>query len=90
MARRRLRSVFRTVTEHRADAPVADSADPASRRVAAMPTSELIPWAEQSLYAVGRALSHYQREGNADWLADAALEGENLRVILGELTRRVS
>lgn len=60
------------------------------RRVAALPTEQLVLWAESTLPASGRAFGDWQREGAPQSLAEATLGVASLLLVLEELERRVS
>jgi hypothetical protein len=58
------------------------------KRVSRIATPDLSAWAEQSLFAIGRSLSTWQR-GGADYSLEEATTGaEALHVVLKELQRR--
>ena len=58
------------------------------RRVAKLPTDELILWGENALYAIGKDLTSWQRHRDAAGLGDAALGAEALVAVVAELQRR--
>lgn len=61
----------------------------AERRVASLQTHDLVPWADQCLYAVGRCLSEWSKDAGRLELLDEAKEGaEALQIIVTELQRR--
>ena len=60
------------------------------KRVESLPTSELLPWTEQSIYTIGRNLANWQRSQNDAYLEEARLGAEVLHIILESLTKRNS
>lgn len=61
------------------------------RRVSALPTHDLIPWAEQCIYAIGRGLSDYARDPSQVHMVTEAEQGaETLLVLIQELKARTS
>lgn len=58
------------------------------KRVESLPTAELLPWAEQSIYAIGRNLSVWQKTKDDYSLEEARLGAEALYVILETLGKR--
>lgn len=57
-------------------------------RVAKIPTSELIQWSENSLFQIGKYLTHYQGDNNPDMLEEAHMGAEALLAITSELKKR--
>lgn len=61
----------------------------AEQRVASLPTHDLVPWAEQCLFAVGRAMSDWSRDAaRPELLVEAVEATETLQVVLAELQNR--
>jgi len=61
-----------------------------AKRVRRIPTSDLITWADQAIYEIGRVLSIYERhrtEEAGKELLDAA---EALHALVHEITRRTN
>lgn len=58
------------------------------KRVESLPTSELLPWAEQSIYAIGRSLSVWQKTKEDYSLEEARLGAEALHVIIETIVKR--
>ena len=58
------------------------------KRVESLPTSELMPWSEQSIYTIGRNLASWQRSQDNAYLEEARLGAEVLHTILESLARR--
>jgi hypothetical protein len=57
------------------------------KRVSGISTPELITWAENSLFVIGKNIVHHQRDG-IDAIAEAELGAEALLAITQELKRR--
>lgn len=58
-------------------------------RVSKLPTADLVQWAEQALYGIGRSLSTYQRSTeNEEFLDEAVMGAEALHVVLKEVAAR--
>lgn len=69
--------------------PTEGTATKAEKRVATLQTHDLVPWAEQCLYAVGRCLSEWSRDTSRTEALLEAVEGsEALQVVMKELQRR--
>lgn len=60
------------------------------KRVANIPTSELITWAENALYMIGKEVTGWSRTRNADLLEEADLGAEALYAITQELKKRAA
>jgi hypothetical protein len=58
------------------------------QRVSKIGTSELVSWAENSLYVIGKELTHFQKEHDQTMLDDALLGAEALTAIVKELMKR--
>jgi hypothetical protein len=56
--------------------------------VANIGTSELITWAENSLFVIGKNVVHHQRDG-MDALKEAEIGAEALLAIVKELQKRM-
>lgn len=59
------------------------------RRVQKIGTQDLMSWADQSLFSLGRTLSEYQRHGAVEDLAEARMSATALKVVIDDLYRRV-
>lgn len=57
-------------------------------RVSRIGTSELVGWAENALYVIGKNITHHQRDHNLDYLDEAELGAEALLAITRELKKR--
>jgi hypothetical protein len=57
------------------------------KRIASISTPELIIWAENSLFAIGRGIVHHQRDG-IHALYEAKIGAEALLAITAELIKR--
>lgn len=60
------------------------------KRVESLPTSELLPWVENALYAIGKNLSVWQKTQDAYALEEARMGAEVLHVILETVKKRNS
>ena len=60
------------------------------QRVSKIGTSELIMWAENALYVIGKELTHHQRDRNIDSLSEAEMGAEALLAITRELKKRIT
>lgn len=60
------------------------------QRVAKIGTSELITWAENALFVIGKNLTHWGRENDPALLEEAHLGAEALFAITSELKKRDS
>lgn len=58
------------------------------KRVASLPTYELIVWVEANLPSIGKAVVHHQRDG-VEVLKDAQTNVEVLTAIIEELQKRM-
>ena len=58
------------------------------KRVSGIGTSDLIMWAENALFVIGKEVTHHQRNKNMDALLEAELGAEALLVIVRELKKR--
>lgn len=58
------------------------------RRVESLPTSELLQWAEQALYPIGRNLSSWQKTNEEVYLEEARLNAEVIYVIVDTISKR--
>jgi hypothetical protein len=61
----------------------------AAKRLATMPTHELTPYVEQSLFRIGKDLADYGHDGEPAFVLDAFKEAELVVEILREFRRRV-
>lgn len=59
------------------------------KRVEKLSTSELMGWADQAIFGVGRAMSDWQRFNSKDSLDEAILGAEALHEVLKKLKERV-
>lgn len=58
------------------------------RRVSKIGTFDLIMWAENALYVIGKEITHHQRDRSMDALNEAELGAEALLAIVKELKKR--
>jgi hypothetical protein len=58
------------------------------KRVANIATPDLVMWAENALYVIGKEVTHWMRDKNEDSLEEAALGAEALTAIINELKKR--
>lgn len=58
------------------------------KRVASLPTAELLTWTDQIMYSVGRNLSSWQRTKSSFSLEEARVGAEALHAILDNLSER--
>jgi len=59
------------------------------KRVAKLPTPDLVSWAEQALYGIGRSLSSWQRAPEQhEWLEEARMGAEALNAVMAEISSR--
>lgn len=58
------------------------------KRVAKIPTAELLSWSDQIMYSVGRNLSNWQKSQGDFSLEEARIGAEALHAIMEELTER--
>jgi hypothetical protein len=58
------------------------------KRIAKLPSSDLVAWAENSLYVVGRELTSWQKTKDKVLLNDVEIAAEVLGEIAKELKRR--
>ena len=58
------------------------------KRVSKIGTTDLIMWAENALYVIGKEITHHQRDRNLDSLYEAQLGAEALLAITKELIKR--
>lgn len=59
-----------------------------TKRVRALPSSDLVDWADQAIYSTGRNLTTYLRERNRDSLSEAHIGAEVILAIVEEIQRR--
>lgn len=74
------------------DAPTenSDTVEKARRRAASVPTHDLQPWIETSLYIIGRSLSEFNKDSsNEAFLIEAVEAGEIVAVLLREFKSRI-
>jgi len=60
----------------------------AQKRVAMLPTPELLTWSDQVLYSIGKNLAGWQRSQNPQTLEEARLGAEVIQAITETLTER--
>lgn len=58
------------------------------KRIASISTPELVGWAENSLFVIGRDLTGWLRSKDALQLEEAAMGAEALQAVVRELQRR--
>jgi hypothetical protein len=58
------------------------------QRVSGIGTSDLVMWAENALYVIGKEITHHQRDKNLDSLYEARMGAEALLAITDELIKR--
>lgn len=58
------------------------------KRVANIATPDLVMWAENALYVIGKEVTHWMRDKNDNSLDEAALGAEALTAIINELKKR--
>jgi hypothetical protein len=58
------------------------------KRISKLPTPELVSWAENALYIIGKEITGWQRSSNKELLMDSELGAEALLEIIKELKRR--
>jgi len=59
------------------------------KRVASIPTHELIGWAENALFEIGKGLTRSLHDRNPDVLAELEMGAEALLAITKEIRKRV-
>lgn len=57
-------------------------------RVQRLSDQDLIAWADQALYSIGRNLTSYQREGAPEFLEEASMGAQVLLETVTEISRR--
>lgn len=60
-----------------------------TKRVANISTPDLVMWAENALFVIGKELTHHQRDKNSEALYEAELGAEALLAITRELRKRL-
>ena len=58
------------------------------QRVASISTPDLVMWAENALFVIGKNLTHHQRDKSKDALKEAQMGAEALLAITLELQKR--
>jgi len=58
------------------------------KRVSGIGTPDLIMWAENALYVIGKEITHHQRDRSIEALYEARLGAEALLAITDELIKR--
>lgn len=61
-----------------------------AKRVSRIPTGELILWADQSLFDLGRCLSTYEKTKDKVYLEEALLGAEAVHAVINELQVRMT
>jgi hypothetical protein len=59
------------------------------KRVSGIGTPDLIMWAENALFVIGKEVTHHQRTKSQDSLDEALLGAEALVAIIKELQKRL-
>jgi len=59
------------------------------KRVSGIGTSDLIMWAENALFVIGKEITHHQKSKSQDALDEALMGAEALVAIIKELQRRL-
>jgi hypothetical protein len=68
-----------------------DGSQPQSKiekRVANIATPDLVMWAENALFVIGKEVTHWMRDKNEYALEEASLGAEALTAIINELKKR--
>lgn len=60
------------------------------RRVDRLPTADLMGWAEQAIYGIGRSLSDWKRHGNKESLNEALEGSEALTAVVTAIRDRTA
>jgi hypothetical protein len=58
------------------------------KRVASIPTDDLVSWSEQALFGIGRHLTSWQKNRNIQDLDEAEVAAEALYAVVRELKKR--
>jgi hypothetical protein len=58
------------------------------KRISKLPSAELVTWAENALFVIGKEITGWQRSGDKELLMDSELGAEALLEIVKELKRR--
>jgi hypothetical protein len=58
------------------------------KRIASIGTTDLVMWAENALYVIGKEVTHHQRDRSLEALDEAELGAEALLAIVRELKNR--
>lgn len=58
------------------------------KRVANISTPDLVMWAENALYVIGKEITHHQRDKSLESLYEARMGAEALLAITDELLKR--
>jgi len=61
-----------------------------ARRVSRVPTGDIEQWTDQSLYEIGRCLSHYAKTRDERYVEEALTGAEVLHAMVNELHTRVT
>ena len=60
------------------------------KRVAAIPTNDLVSWSEQALFGIGRHLTSWQKSRSTLDLDEAEVAAEALYAVIRELKKRTT
>ena len=60
------------------------------KRISSLGTTELVTWAENALFVIGKEITGWQRSKNVEVLLDSEIGAETLLEIVKELKRRSS
>jgi len=61
-----------------------------SKRVSRIPSADLITWADQTLYELGRLISIYQRVRTPEALKELVISAEAFHAVVEELNKRTN
>lgn len=61
-----------------------------ARRVSRIPTTDLLIWADQTVYQLGKLLTAYERNRNEESLKEVLDGAEALHAVIHELDKRTS
>jgi hypothetical protein len=61
-----------------------------SKRVSRIPSADLITWADQTLYELGRLISIYQRVRTPEALNELVISAEAFHAVVEELNKRTN
>lgn len=66
-----------------------EETDRVRARVRRIATPDLLSWADQAIFGLGRHLSEYQRHGSEADLEEARMAAHALKEVLDDLHRRI-